>query len=499
MEIYAVLSIVSIILSIMLATLIHKRFPDGSFKNFIGLMLSVAIWSFFSLIELYMNTKNLKILCAKIFYVGVVVMPIFWFQYSLEYSNNRKLIKSRYLRMIWILPIITLVLVFTNEIHGLVWSNISSGKKFENGSILEYTKGFWFTIHTAYSYILLSAGLVVIISYLVKRKRLLVNIYIIIGVLVPFMVNILYLSNKLSLDFSSAAFSFSCVCFSWSTIIESIEISKKIESQMILNEKMAGIGLLSAGIAHEINNPLGFVSSNMGTLRKYSKKMHEMYFLYRDLIKKSELAIKEEFIEEYQKVDEYILKNKIEYIYGDLPEIIDEIGNGLERIEKIVKSLLGFSRDSTNEKVSEFDLNKSIRDTIVIANNEIKYYAKVELVLGEIPVINACSGEINQVILNLIVNAAHAIKEKGIIGEIKICTYYDKEYVHCEISDNGAGIKKEHAERIFEPFFTTKQIGVGTGLGLSITHDIIVNKHNGKIDVHSTVGEGTTFIIDLPY
>lgn len=144
------------------------------------------------------------------------------------------------------------------------------------------------------------------------------------------------------------------------------------------------------------------------------------------------------------------------------------------------------------------DLNKGIKDTVTIANNEIKYDALVIENLRSIPVIPAVSGEINQVLLNLVVNAVHAIKSKGIKGLITICTYADSENVYCEISDDGEGIPEEYIGKIFEPFFTTKPVGTGTGLGLSIVHDIIVNKHKGKIDVESIRGQGTTFRFALP-
>lgn len=155
------------------------------------------------------------------------------------------------------------------------------------------------------------------------------------------------------------------------------------------------------------------------------------------------------------------------------------------------------------DKSSEFesyDLNTGIKNTLIIAKNEIKYVAEIEMDLGELPEIQASSGQINQVLLNIIINAAYAIKEKQIdkLGLIKISSYHDDQFVFCSIQDNGFGMNEETLQRIFNAFFTTKPMGQGTGLGLSISYDIIVNKHSGDISVSSEKGIGTTFIIKLP-
>lgn len=279
--------------------------------------------------------------------------------------------------------------------------------------------------------------------------------------------------------------------------IESLEKMKHLQAQIVSNEKMAGIGQLSAGIAHEINNPLGFVQSNMEILKKYIKKMQGLYELNQEMIKSSSSEIVSSS-EKCKEVAEFIRVNKIEYIFNDLEAMNDETLNGLQRIEKIVKSLLGFSRKGNADEFVDYDLNAGIKDTLVIVNNEVKYNAQIVEQLETLPMISALYGEINQVLLNLIVNASHAIKSKGNFGTITLHTYSDENFVYCEITDDGAGIPPNCLNRIFEPFFTTKPVGSGTGLGLSIAHDIIVSKHNGRIDVKSTLGEGTTFIIALP-
>lgn len=279
---------------------------------------------------------------------------------------------------------------------------------------------------------------------------------------------------------------------------ENLQKIEKLQTQIINQEKMAGIGQLSAGIAHEINNPLGFVKSNIYTLKGYKdkiKKLLELYFSIEEKLKDSDAEL---YKENFSEVTEYKKKNKIKFIFDDIDDIILESKDGINRMETIIKSLLGFARKASSSEFNEYDINSNIKSTITIAYNEIKYYAMVEENLEAVPTIKALEGEINQVLLNLLVNAAHAIKSKGIQGVIKIHTYCDREYVKCEISDNGIGISEEHINNIFNPFFTTKPVGIGTGLGLSISHDIIVNKHSGSIEVRSNEGEGTTFVISLP-
>lgn len=276
---------------------------------------------------------------------------------------------------------------------------------------------------------------------------------------------------------------------------EHLEKIKELQISLIQNEKMAGVGQLSAGVAHEINNPLGFIRSNIETLSKYLVKIQELYKLSDKYINMEGDDGKDILLNE---IKEYSRESKINAIYMDLSELISETLEGVSRISNIVKSLLSFSRKLEANELEDFDINKAVSDTLTIAQNEIKYVATVSRDFGEIPTVKAKHGEISQVLLNIIINAVHAIKEKGIIGEIGIKTYADKGYVNCEISDNGGGIPEEYINKIFEPFFTTKPVGKGTGLGLSISYDIIVNKHNGKLTVVSELGKGTAFTVSLP-
>lgn len=273
---------------------------------------------------------------------------------------------------------------------------------------------------------------------------------------------------------------------------------KNTQMELIQREKMASIGLLAAGIAHEVNNPLGYVISNAATFDKYSKIYIDLLSQYRKLCEISFENPPEEYIRLSEAIHNYEKKSKIDYINEDIKILIEESGAGLNRIANIVRGLKDFARLDQLQEFEDYDLNQGIEKTLLIANNSIKYHAKLELELKEIPILQAFGNEINQTILNLLLNSVHAIQSAKREGIIRIKTYRASDYVVLEIEDNGIGISEENLLKIFDPFFTTKPIGEGTGLGLSIAYDIIVNKHKGKIDVKSEVGKGTTFIVQLP-
>ena len=254
--------------------------------------------------------------------------------------------------------------------------------------------------------------------------------------------------------------------------------------QMIQQEKLAGIGHLAAGIAHEINNPLGYVSSNIETLKKFMGVLSNTV---------------EAFLKDDTEMDAKRI-GKIDYVINELPEMLSDIENGLERIRTIVQSLRNFSRVDSMDSRQEYDLNEGIRDTINIAYNEFKYIAKLDLQLGFVPIITANGGQLNQTLLNLVINSGQALKEKfeDLQGIIRITTHSDEEYIYCVIEDNGPGVPEELREKIFMPFFTTKPIGKGTGLGLGIVYDIIATKHNGSIQVCTSDLGGAKFSIRLP-
>ena len=272
------------------------------------------------------------------------------------------------------------------------------------------------------------------------------------------------------------------------------------QSQVIHQEKMASIGQLAAGVAHEINNPLGFTISNFETLKKYLAKIVDVLSAYRAFrceVMEMDTARLQQKTEEIATLEQ---QNKVEYILNDINTLFCETQDGLTRVGDIVKALRMFSRIDKQGAREDYDLNEGVRNSLIVARNEIKYIAEIREELAEIPLVSAIGGQINQVLLNLILNAAYAIKEKGLpeLGLITVRTYSEAGWVCCSVQDNGKGIPLEIQKDIFNPFFTTKPVGQGTGLGLSISYDIIVNKHQGKIFFNSIVGEGTTFFIQLP-
>lgn len=264
------------------------------------------------------------------------------------------------------------------------------------------------------------------------------------------------------------------------------------QRQLIQQEKLASVGQLAAGVAHEINNPLGFVMSNLDILKQYNTS----YVKYIDKLEN----IKLKDGNEKELIEKAKLENDIDFILDDINNLFFDTMEGLRRIEKIVRSLRSFSRFEQEDIFKKYDLNQGIKDTLVIAKNEIKYDAEVITLFGDIPRIDAYGGLINQVLLNLLINGVHAIRDSEYVnfGKIEVETLVDGDYVKAIIKDNGCGISEENIERIFNPFFTTKAPGKGTGLGMSISYDIIANKHGGDIEVESKINEGTSVTIILP-
>jgi PAS domain S-box-containing protein len=275
---------------------------------------------------------------------------------------------------------------------------------------------------------------------------------------------------------------------------------KEMQSQLVQNEKLASIGQLAAGVAHEMNTPVGFVASNFRTLENYLNKFLELLAGYKEVVELVDTGTKEERLTKLQEITETHNKMKIDFILEDIQGLFDESREGLDRVTSIVQNLRDFSRIDQPGSRDEYDINKGIEATLVVANNEIKYNADVKTDFSEVPLIFCHSGQINQVFLNILVNAAQAIKaqKRDGNGTITIRTHATETKVICEIEDDGPGIPPDKLSKIFDPFFTTKPVGKGTGLGLSVSYDIIVNKHNGKLLVDSTVGEGTKFTIKLP-
>lgn len=262
---------------------------------------------------------------------------------------------------------------------------------------------------------------------------------------------------------------------------------KLVQMQAVQQEKMASVGQLAAGVAHEINNPMGFISSNLSSLAKYINKIKGFEAALSDLAKG---AGNEALLTEMVKVRKSM---KIDFILEDMESLLAESLDGAERVRRIVQDLKSFSHvDEAQWK--PISINENLDSTLNMVRNEIKYVADVIREYGEIPQVTCRPQQINQVFMNILVNAAHAIEGHG---TITVQTRQECDQVWVTISDTGKGIAPEHLNRIFEPFFTTKDVGKGTGLGLSICYDI-VHKHAGEISVASTPGIGTTFTIKLP-
>lgn len=259
---------------------------------------------------------------------------------------------------------------------------------------------------------------------------------------------------------------------------------KNTQAQMLQREKMASVGQLAAGVAHEINNPMGFITSNLGSLQKYFAK-------YTGFISVQEEALKA--LGGDAAVEKAREKLKLDFIIDDTEDLLAESLDGAKRVTEIVQNLKSFSRIDAAER-SLASMNECLDTTLKIVWNELKYKAEIKKEYGELSETFCNPQEINQVFMNLLVNAAQAIEKQGVIT---LRTWEEDGSVKVSVSDTGSGIPEDKLQRIFDPFYTTKEVGKGTGLGLSICYDI-VKKHEGKISVVSEPDTGTTFTVSLP-
>lgn len=260
------------------------------------------------------------------------------------------------------------------------------------------------------------------------------------------------------------------------------------QDKLLQSEKMASIGQLAAGVAHEINNPIGYVHSNLGSLQEYLRSLFTLIEAYERALRAPDPKAL------IPEIDDIRRRADIDFIAGDLPQLMAESREGIERVTRIVRDLKDFSYSDRSESWKLVDLHAGLESTINIIWNELKYKVTLERQYGELPLVEALPSELNQVYMNLLLNAGQAIAERG---TITVSTGLEGDQVWIEFRDTGPGIAADIQQRIFDPFFTTKPVGSGTGLGLSISYGII-NKHHGRIDVDSAPGEGAAFRITLP-
>jgi two-component system NtrC family sensor kinase len=275
---------------------------------------------------------------------------------------------------------------------------------------------------------------------------------------------------------------------SYLNLKESTRKLEEMRQQLLQAEKMASIGQLAAGVAHEINNPIAFVYSNLGTLKTYIAALLKLVaFAERS----------ESLLGDYPEVQNEIavLRKQldIDYVREDVMSLMDESIDGVQRVRRIVQDLKDFSRVGEIER-QVVDVHAGLNSTLNIVVSELRQKAEIRKEYGELPPIEGVGAQLNQVFLNLLVNAGQSIEANGIIT---IRTGHDEKWAWIDIADNGCGIPADNMSRIFEPFFTTKPVGMGTGLGLSLSYGIIA-QHGGKIEVSSQVGQGSTFRIWLP-
>jgi PAS domain S-box-containing protein len=285
----------------------------------------------------------------------------------------------------------------------------------------------------------------------------------------------------------------------YSVFIRDITERKKLEVELRQAQKLESVGRLAAGVAHEINTPVQFVSDNMHFLRGGIDDLSQVLGKYRAL--RQAVADDGPSLEAASEAERSEHDADLDYLLENMPTAVERALEGLERVATIVRSMKEFAHPDLKE-MSPVDLNQAIQSTLVIARNEYKYVADVETHFAELPRVTCHAGDVNQAILNIIVNAAHAIGDvvAGTTnrGRITVVTSRDNDWAEVRISDTGGGIPEEVRDRIFDPFFTTKEVGKGTGQGLAISRSVILEKHGGTLTFETQMGMGTTFIIRLP-
>jgi two-component system, NtrC family, sensor kinase len=277
------------------------------------------------------------------------------------------------------------------------------------------------------------------------------------------------------------------------TFLDLTEV-RRTELESRHDQKLESLGRLSAGLAHEINTPIQFVGDNTRFLASAYEDMLELLLVYRACMAPSLGELR--WAERTRRAQEAEAKADIEYLELEIPTAVIQSLEGIERVAALVRAMKSFSYKDTTEQ-SLADLNEAIRTTLAVASNEVKYVADVVLDLAELPEVMCHRGDLNQVFLNLLVNAADALADQPERGEIRISSAVAGASVVIRFADNGSGIPERIQQSIFDPFFTTKGVGKGTGQGLALARAVL-NKHGGSIEVRSVMGEGAEFILRLP-
>lgn len=274
---------------------------------------------------------------------------------------------------------------------------------------------------------------------------------------------------------------------------------KRLELELRQAQKLESVGRLAAGVAHEINTPVQFVGDNVHFVRDAINGLSELIGRYRALVQQvAGSRLNDPLVAQIRAAER---DAEVEYLLEQAPRALDRTLDGVARVAAIVRSMKDFAYPERMDMVAT-DLNRAIESTLTIARNEYKYVADLDLDLADLPPVVCHPGSIGQVVLNLVVNAAHAIGSKtsanGERGRIGVRTRLSRDAVIIEVSDTGGGIPSEIQERIFEPFFTTKQVGQGTGQGLALSRAVVVDRHHGSLTFRSELGVGTTFTVTLP-
>jgi PAS domain S-box-containing protein len=281
-------------------------------------------------------------------------------------------------------------------------------------------------------------------------------------------------------------------------LVREMQERERMVLELQLSQKLESVGRLAAGIAHEINTPIQYVFDSVHFLRSAYEDLNQLLDGWHRVL--DTLPEQPEYAELRAEIARLMELHDIDFARAEVPKAFERTFHGIERVTTIVKAMKEFAHPDSDEQ-SPADLNHALQTTLLVASNEYKYHARVLTEFSELPAVTCNIGGLNQVFLNLLVNAAHAIQDAGkdlTTGEIKISTSLEGDAAVIRISDNGCGVPPEHLSKLYDPFFTTKDVGRGTGQGLAITHSILVDKHGGDISVSSRVGVGTEFVLRLP-